>query len=267
MSFSFYEKLQELLLTHQPVVKVTMVDAVGSVPQDLGAKMLVTSDGLYCGTVGGGKVEKRALEEAAMILSTATCEKSTRFVSWNLSSDIGMTCGGSVKLFFEAFNVNPWQIVIFGAGHVSQALVRVLLPLDCQITCYDPRPLWLEKMPSSPRLRLIQSEQMPEKVVDIPEDAFVVLMTMGHSSDKPILLEILKTRQFPYLGVIGSRAKAVRLKQDVLAAGLPVEAQEAFYCPIGLTLGTNHPQEIAISVVAQLLQVRDQALGTHKTHR
>jgi xanthine dehydrogenase accessory factor len=80
-------------------------------------------------------------------------------------------------------------------------------------------------------------------------------MTMGHSTDLPILLEILKKKRFPYLGVIGSKAKALRLKKDIEEAGLP---PSSFYCPIGLDIGNNHPPEIAISVAAQLIQIRDQ---------
>jgi xanthine dehydrogenase accessory factor len=91
----------------------------------------------------------------------------------------------------------------------------------------------------------------------IPDDASVILMTMGHATDKPILLEILRTRHFPYLGVIGSHSKAVVLRRDLAEAGLPKEQQEAFHCPIGLELGTNHPYEIAVSIVAQLIQQRD----------
>jgi xanthine dehydrogenase accessory factor len=98
---------------------------------------------------------------------------------------------------------------------------------------------------------------MPSQVQSLPDGSFVVLMTMGHSTDKPILLEILRTRTFPYLGVIGSNAKAKRLRQDVIAAGLPEPMTRAFHCPIGLDLGSNHPQEIAVSVAAQLLQARD----------
>jgi xanthine dehydrogenase accessory factor len=98
---------------------------------------------------------------------------------------------------------------------------------------------------------------MVSEVKKLPDDAFVILVTMGHATDKPILLEILRTRKFPYVGVIGSKAKAVRLKKDVMEAALPAEAQNEFYCPIGLDIGTNHPQEIAISVAAQLIAVRD----------
>jgi xanthine dehydrogenase accessory factor len=97
---------------------------------------------------------------------------------------------------------------------------------------------------------------MPSVVKTIPDDAFVVLMTMGHTTDKPILIEILRTRTFPYLGVIGSNAKAKRLRQDVLDAGLAPEQTKAFLCPVGLEIGSNHPHEIAVSVAAQMLQMR-----------
>lgn len=253
---AFVEKLQGLLDANIPFVTVTMVEAQGSTPQDVGSKMLVTSDGLYYGTVGGGKLEKKALDEASDMLNPKA-GRTTQFVSWRLDADVGMTCGGSVKLFFEAYNVNTWNITIFGAGHVAQALVRLLERLNCRILCIDSRPEWLARLPESPKLTKRHAENMPQAVSDVPENAFVLLMTMGHSSDMPILLEILKSRAFLYLGVIGSRAKAVRLKQDVEAAGLPESAKNAFYCPIGLDIGSNHPEEIAISIVAQLLQQRD----------
>lgn len=253
----FNEKLQALLLSNIPCVSVTLVKASGSVPQVTGAKMLVTDEGLHHGTIGGGKLEKRTLEEAVELLRNPDPAISTRLVEWSLGQDIGMTCGGSVTMFFECFNPNNWQIVIFGAGHVAQALIPMLLQLDCRITCIDPRPQWLEKLPASSKLNCVLSADMPAEVRQLPEQSFVALITMGHATDRPILLEILKTRQFPYVGVIGSRAKAVRLQKDVLEAGLPAEARNAFHCPIGLDLGSNHPQEIAISIAAQLIQQRD----------
>lgn len=254
----YYDKLTELLEADQPFVSVIVVDTTGSVPQDAGSKMLVTRDGLHFGTVGGGKVEKRAIEEAQSLLCRLDSGQTTHFVNWSLSRDIGMTCGGSVKLYFETYNSNSWKIVIFGSGHVALCVASLLNNLECRITCIDPRPEWLEKLPDSPKIRKIQSDDMPGEVASLPDDAFVLLMTMGHTTDKPILLEILHCkREFPYLGVIGSDAKAVRLKQDIAEAGLPAEYAAKFYCPMGLDLGTNHPQEIAVSIVAQLLSVRD----------
>lgn len=269
---AFQEKLNDLLNANIPFVSVTVVDTVGSVPQDAGSKMLVTGEGLFYGTVGGGKVEARAIKEAERLLeerqSAVLSEDSrhphrskTHFVQWSLDKDIGMTCGGSVRIYFETFNTALWNICIFGAGHCANALINLLVNLDCRITCFDPRPEWLDKLPESAKLKKILAEDMPSRTHDLPTNAFVLLITMGHSTDSPILTELLRNwhnRQFPYVGVIGSKAKAVRLKKDIAGAGLPAPLQEAFHCPIGLPLGTNHPQEIAISIAAQLLQVRDQ---------
>jgi xanthine dehydrogenase accessory factor len=253
---TFFETLNELMASGVPLVTVTVVDTAGSVPQDRGSKIIVTAEGRQFGTVGGGKVETKAIAEAQKLLS-AEAESNTHFVSWSLNKDVGMTCGGVVKLYFEAFNVARWKVVVFGAGHVAQALTNLLVHLDCQITCIDPRPEWIEQLPKSPKLTALVTADMPAMVAGLPADAFVLLMTMGHTTDKPILLEILSTRTFPYLGVIGSHSKAATLRRDIAEAGLPEELQRAFLCPVGLELGTNHPFEIAVSIVSQMLQVRD----------
>ena len=252
---TFFEEQSALLETGTPFVAVTVVDTLGSTPQDRGAKMLVTIEGRHFGTVGGGKIEARAIEEAKRLLIDDTAPK-TSFYQWSLEKDIGMTCGGIVRVYFEAFNVTRWNIVVFGAGHVANALLDTLLKLDCRVTCYDTREEWLSRLPVSPKLTKVLSTDLPSEVAKIPEGSFVILMTMGHTTDKPILIEILRTREFPYLGVIGSNAKAKRLRQDILDAGLGDERTRAFFCPIGLEVGSNHPQEIAISVAAQLLQIR-----------
>jgi xanthine dehydrogenase accessory factor len=260
---TFFEALNELMATEVPLVTVTVVDTAGSVPQDRGAKMIVTRDGLRFGTVGGGKVETKAIAEAQKMLNGEAAE-NTKFAQWNLAKDVGMTCGGIVKLYFESQNVGRWPIVIFGAGHVANALTNMLIHFDCVVTCIDPRQEWLDKLPKSPKITAIQAADMPSKVKDLPDDAFVLLMSMGHTTDKPVLIEILRTRTFPYLGVIGSDAKANVLRRDIAEAGLPESAQRAFHCPIGIEIGTNHPYEIALSVIAQLIQTRD-ALRTSRS--
>lgn len=259
----YYARVAELLASHTPFVSVILVDTAGSVPQDAGNKMLVTAAGLQLGTVGGGKVERKAIDEAQQLLLNANGAataggKNTHFVNWSLSRDVGMTCGGQVKLYFETHNVHVWKIVVFGAGHIANALITLLHGLECRITCIDPRAEWLDKLPDSPKLTRVLTEDMPSQVAGLPEDAFVALMTMGHTTDKPILLEILRSgRKFPYLGVIGSAAKAARLYTDIAEAGLPPELKDSFLCPMGLELGTNHPQEIAISIASQLIMYRD----------
>ena len=249
----FWPHFHDLQLQNTPFCCVTLVDEVGSVPADRGAKMLVTAQGLAAGTVGGGKIEARALKEAAQMLRAG---ESSRFARWNLQTDLGMTCGGVASLFFECFNLSSWNIAVFGAGHVAQNLIRVLAPLPCALSCFDTRADWLDKLPDAPNLTRVLSDDLPAQVAALPDASFVVLMTMGHSTDLPILREVLK-RPFPYVGVIGSKTKGAAMRRTLSQEGYAPEACARFFCPIGLSLGENHPQEIAISVAAQLLARRD----------
>lgn len=251
--------LSEIATTGQPFVVVTMVDAKGSTPQDAGAKMIVNPSGLVHGTVGGGKVESRAIEFAREMLQDPA--RKREIIDWNLQRDIGMTCGGLVQLFFEVFNRDDWNIVIFGAGHVAQALVRVLVMLDCQVSCIDSRSDWIDKIPDHPRLKKICAEDLTVEAEKLQPNDYVICMTMGHSTDRPILASIFNQGlKLPYLGVIGSRTKRGALLRELKSDGIPAEVAAGFLCPIGLPIGTNQPAEIAISIVAQLIEQRDLAV-------
>jgi xanthine dehydrogenase accessory factor len=265
----FIERLAELSASGLPFASVTLVDAVGSIPSTVGSKMLVTAAGLDFGTVGGGRVEAKAIDHARAMLSEprGSSPRSSEpgrprprsaFVEWNLQRDVGMTCGGVVKLYFETFNHDQWQIAIFGAGHVAAAVIHCLLPLECRITVIDPREDWLARLADHPRLVKVFTDDPRSQVAALPADAFVLCMTMGHRTDRPILEEIFRQqRSFPYLGVIGSQAKRKVLERELKAAGVTKEQLAAMHCPIGLNLGSNLPGEIAISVAAQLIERRD----------
>jgi xanthine dehydrogenase accessory factor len=258
----FVEKLAELSTGGKSFVSVTMVETVGSTPQDVGSKMLVDAGGLVFGTVGGGKVETKAIGVAQTMLSDASSNGAANclLVEWNLQRDVGMTCGGVVKLLFESYNFHDWRIVIFGAGHVAQALVRCLLLLECRIVCVDQRAEWLAKLPQSSKLRTIQLAEPREFVGELQPDDSVLCMTMGHKTDRPILQEIFSRRFEPrYLGVIGSQAKRKVLLRELREDGIADDVSENFRCPIGLPLGTNQPGEIAVSIAAELIQCRDAA--------
>jgi xanthine dehydrogenase accessory factor len=219
--------------------------------------MIVTTKRLTFGTVGGGRIEAKAIDQARTMLAPGS--PNTLFVNWNLQNDVKMTCGGAVKLFFERFATEAWPIAIFGAGHIAQALVRTLLNLDCRITCFDARPEWIARLPQSPRLERVCADDLASRIATLPVGACVLLMTKGHSTDTPILIEALRRgSDFPYVGVIGSDAKRAALRRGILESGIEPHAFDAVHCPMGLDFGTNHPYEIALSIVAQLLQVRDQ---------
>ncbi|MEQ1826508.1 MAG: XdhC family protein [Pirellula sp.] len=268
MAFDIHDHLQkltELLDARTAFVTITMVDARGSAPQIQGAKAIVTAEGIVQGTLGGGKVEAKAISFAQDIL--AKCDgRICELVTWNLQTDVGMTCGGETKFFFEVFLCNDWKIYVFGAGHVAQKLVPLLLGLNCVVTCIDQRRVWLDRLVHHPRLRKICSENLRDEVKQIDPMGFVLLMTQGHATDLPVVAEILKTSRPLYLGVIGSLQKAKVLKRNLKELGFAEDLLESIFCPMGLPLGNNTPAEISISILAQLIQERDR-LGViqHKT--
>lgn len=253
----FIERLAEMSQSGRPFVAVTLVDTVGSTPQDAGTKMLVDARGLVFGTVGGGRVEHQAIEFAQQMLRDPG-GATARFVEWNLQRDVGMTCGGAVKLYFDAYNCRQWRIVVFGAGHVAQSLVRCLLEMECRVVCIDSRPEWLARLPQSPKLTAIELADPTDYVPQLTNDDFLLCMTMGHRTDLPILEAIFRQRVQPaYLGVIGSKAKRGVLARELNEAGIASEIINSLRCPIGLPIGLNQPGEIAVSIAAELIQVRD----------
>lgn len=253
----YVETLAELAERGEPFVSVTLIEAAGSTPQDSGSKMLVDRTGLVYGTVGGGRIENQAIGHAQQMIDSPN-SPVTSFVDWNLKRDVGMTCGGSVKLFFETYNHQEWRIVVFGAGHVAQALTRVLIQLECQVVCVDSRAEWIERLPVSARLVSVVSDDLPAYADQIREDDFVLCITMGHRTDQPILTRLLRRDPLPaYVGVIGSRAKRQVLIKELVEGGLSKENAERFECPLGLDLGSNHPGEIAVSIAAGLIRAKE----------
>lgn len=250
------QKLSALVASETAFAVITLVSIRGSAPQVVGAKAIATESGLESGTVGGGKIEAAALKHAQSML-TAASAPACELVTWNLQTDIGMTCGGEVQLLFEVHRFEAWHIAVFGAGHVAQVLVPMLLQLHCKVTCVDPRPEWVTRIPDHPKLRKICIED-PRTMVDaLPDTTFFLLVSQGHATDLPVLAEILSTREAPYIGVIGSPQKASVLQRDLAAKGIPREKIASFFCPVGLPLGNNTPAEISISVIAQMVQERD----------
>jgi xanthine dehydrogenase accessory factor len=251
---SFWEFCRDMREAFQVV---TLVSGRGHVPQDLGAKAIITESGLVFGTVGGGKVEAKAIQWAQERIKSE--KKDPELLCWNLQRDVGMTCGGEMTLLFESHGEKKWQIAVFGAGHVAQSLVPLLGTLDCRVFCIDPREEWLKKMPEFSNLEKICEAEPKKFVKKLGEKTFFVCVSQGHSHDVPVLEEIARSfEQVPFVGVIGSETKASAIRRDLLAKGVSEHFIEKIRCPIGLDIGSNHTGEIAVSIAAQLLQVRDQ---------
>ncbi len=253
---SFAKSLTALNEQNNSFVLVTLINIKGSAPQVIGAKMLVTSEGLYWGTVGGGKIEAHCIRHAKNLLQhKAGAETQT----WNLQKDIGMSCGGEVSLFFDVTLVDSWHISIFGAGHISQELCRVLQTWSCQVSVFDTRADWLEKLPSAENINKKLSASLAQEVLTLPQKSFLLCMTMGHATDLPILMEAYKKFEiFSLVGVIGSDIKAEKIKKELLESGANSSQVSQLASPLGLPIGNNTPSEIAISICALLLAKRDQ---------
>jgi xanthine dehydrogenase accessory factor len=251
--------LNAINLLHQkktPYVVVTLIKVIGSAPQEIGAKMIVGKEGLLFGTVGGGKVEQRAINESKIKLENKKAD--LMICSWNLQTDIGMTCGGVVDLLFEGqFFESTWKVAIFGAGHVGQEIVKLLHRFNCQLMVIDSREEWLDLIPKKDNILTLKKDKPEDSVLELAEDTFIISVTMGHSFDLPILEKALKAKNFPYVGVIGSESKAIVLKKELIQLGVTSEQVAQLICPIGEQMGTNQPLEIAFSVVCQLIKKRD----------
>lgn len=253
-----FKTVSELLATRCPFVIATVVRVTGSTPQDAGAKMIVDISGRCHGTVGGGRVEHRAIEHAREMLGDPN--RRREIVDWNLQRDIGMTCGGLMQFYFEAHHHQQWHIVVFGAGHVAQALIRLLTSLDCRITCLDDRQQWIDRLENHWRLTTRCVENLAQQVDTLDGSEFVLCMTQGHATDRPVLSAIFQRGMtLPYLGVIGSKSKRGVLVRELTEDGIARETAEQFHCPIGLSIGSNQPAEIAISIAAELIRERDAA--------
>lgn len=251
----------------EDVCIATLIASKGSVPQDLGAKILISRCSDPWGTIGGGKVEASVIAHARTLLqepSMGPMEVKT----WNLQKDLGMSCGGEVTVLFEVIVADPpLALAVFGAGHIAQALIPFLLKLNARIYWFDDRPEWLQRGPQEGgRLKKFQLQSFAEvgtEVAKLPSAAFILSITKGHATDIEVLRSVLRF-DFPFVGVIGSKTKALALRKQLLEEGHPSGKVEKFFCPVGEPFGSNDPHEIAFSIVAQILKTRDQ-LGAIKS--
>lgn len=256
-----FRSMHELSERGEAFVVCTLLSSMGHAPQEPGAKALITLEGLYQGTVGGGKLENRAILEAQKMLEHPPHPSPPVIHDWDLQKDIGMSCGGRATLLFEIFGAKAWNITVFGAGHVSQALCRVLLPLNCRLTCVDTRSDWMERLPEAPHFKKLLVDDMAKFAADVSPGTFCAVITMGHGTDLPVLKVLLGRNDLPFVGSIGSKVKARAMRADLGRAGLSTERIQRLHSPIGLELGSRRPEEIAISIAAQLLLARE-APGT-----
>jgi xanthine dehydrogenase accessory factor len=260
---SLLKEANRLIETGAPFCIVTVVDARGSIPQEIGAKAIIDGNGLVHGTIGGGKIEAHGLKKVRDLLAPAS-DQRILVERVNLYRDIGMTCAGEMTLVYEVFRPDfEWNVTIFGAGHVAQKLCRLAVEMDCKITCIDTRPEWLDRLPDSNRLKRHLVTEFSDGVEFVGRGAFVVVMTMGHTTDLPVLRALWsKKAQAPFIGALGSNSKAAIMRRELKESGVSDDFIERIRCPIGEKFGDNTPSEIAVSILTQLVRERH-ALRSH----
>lgn len=234
---------------------VTIVSARGSTPQRVGAKMLVFADGRTIGTIGGGCYEHDAFWKAREALRT----RRPQLVHYELTDDFaeetGLVCGGQMDVFIEPLEPAP-RLYVVGAGHVGQQLARVAQAAGFRIHVVDDREKFAnrERFPGAAEIAV---DSIPDWLAgaELPLTAYVVIVTRGHRHDLDAL-RTLSQRTLRYLGLIGSRAKVKRIVDALLAEGMPPEVFERIHAPIGFDIGAVTPEEIAISIVAELIAAK-----------
>lgn len=244
-------KLSELKQSGHPFVMVTVADATGSTPREVGAKMFVLADGSFFGTIGGGHLEQLAIEEAKKCISD---EKSLS-IRYPLGAKTGQCCGGVVTLLFETLNLQP-RLYLFGAGHVGQAVCRTLQGTPFDVHVVDDRPEWIQssELPRAVTRHPCEWEDFVAEAAWDDRKTYVAIMTHRHDTDEAILSDVLR-RPTRYVGLIGSPAKWHRFRDRLAARKFSEMELARVHCPIGLDIGGQRPQEVAVSLAAQLLGV------------
>jgi len=234
---------------------VTIVAARGSTPQRVGAKLLVYEDGRTVGTIGGGCYESDACGKAREAIRTRRSSLVSYELTDELAQENGLICGGQMQVFIEPLDPSP-NLYVVGAGHVSQHLAQAAHRVGFRVHVLDDR----EKFASRERFPEAESVTVDDITswltrTALPESAYVVVVTRGHTHDLDAM-RALAGRPFRYVGMIGSRAKVVKIADALVEGGTPAEWVQAMHAPIGLRIGAVTPEEIAVSIVAELIAVR-----------
>jgi xanthine dehydrogenase accessory factor len=234
---------------------VTIVATHGSTPQRVGAKMLVFADGRTVGTIGGGCYENDAFWKAREAITS----RKTQLVRYELSDDFaqetGLICGGQMDVYIEPIEPSP-ELYVIGAGHVGFHLANLAHEVGFRVHVVDDREKFAnrERFPTAVE---IVADDIPSWVARtaLPPHAYAVIVTRGHTNDLEAL-RALAPRELRYLGLIGSRAKVARIHDALTADGVPAEQLAHVHAPIGLDIGAVTPQEIAVSILAELIAVK-----------
>jgi xanthine dehydrogenase accessory factor len=222
-----YEHLVQLMKSGQSGTLVTVTEVGGSVPRHVGSKMIVHSDGTIFGTIGGGKIEKEAIEEAQNLFN----HEGNLRKSYELTEDNGLLCGGRVELLFEPFGGLD-QLIIFGAGHIGQAFCPLAKKAGFQVIVVDNRPEFanMERFPDASQI-IAEGYNNSFNRLNFTNRTFIVIVTHGHQHDEEVLQKCIQ-KPFAYLGMIGSKHKVGIVLKNLKEKGISSELISKVHSPI-----------------------------------
>jgi xanthine dehydrogenase accessory factor len=247
-----FETINRLVSEGKTFAVATIIRHTGSVPRRV-AKMVIQSDGTTKGTIGGGCVETEVVARALKLLREG--EKGVHVESYSLVEEeldgVGMSCGGKIEVAVEIIEPTP-KLVIIGSGHMAQALSRIAKMLDFGIAVLDP----MVKKQSFPEATQVVAEFVDKGLpkIHVDKSTYIVILTR-HKDDLPALRSSLKTNA-AYIGMIASRRRAALVFNQALKKGVTEKDLERVYSPVGLDIGADTPEEIAISVLGEIIKIR-----------
>lgn len=237
----------------------TITKAEGSTPRGKGAVMAVLADGSIHGTIGGGALEKHVIGLCIDAI------KEGQSVSVNLplnTKGVEMICGGEVEVFIDVYKTNP-KLLIIGGGHVGYAIYKMASLLDFDIIIFEDREEFLTpaRFPLAKELVLGPvKETLREYKID--ENSYVVIVSRGHKYDQESLEEVINSNA-KYVGAMGSKRKIITMMKNLREQGFSEENLNKIYAPIGLDLSSGSPEEIAISIISEILVIKNQGNPNH----
>jgi len=247
-----YRHMAALVERRQPFVLATVVDTGGSTPALVGAQVVVEPEA-FRGTVGGGAFEWRVLADARALL--ADPGRRTGAIDVHLVRDLAMCCGGQMRVFMQKVEPQP-RLWVFGAGHVGTALAEAAARLAFEVTVVDARAEWVRAERFSEVVRAVDAEPEDHLASNPPSSGdYAVVLTHSHALDETIIRR-LEPHELAYLGLIGSRGKWARIRRRLEERGVAETALDRVRCPVGLDIGARTPEEIAISIVAEMIARR-----------
>ena len=234
------EILAKAIETKHPAALATVVEVKGASPAKVGAQIVLLADGTAAGTVGGGNLEAAVLNDARAALSDGLPKLGHYNLTEQGEDAIGTLCGGEVRVVIQPF-LPPPQLIIVGGGHIGRPLKFMGEAAGFNVVMVDVEP-------GCANVSALES-------VHLTADSFIVLITTDHVSDEAALRQVIHSPA-RYIGMIGSRHKCATILGHLRADGLTEETLARVYAPIGLDLGGPTPEEIAVSILAQVIAVR-----------